>query len=207
MENLLKVPFLEQVFKFKEVEMGEYTAKYNKEYEKETQKSTKNEKKLSLELQKAIKDEKGLKKIQDLINDCEGSIGMEGYLGGIDYYKFGFFDGINFAKEVKQYQRIKNTNEKNSIMYEYIEDLVIDIQDRIKEKLTENEDYMRAKNRIQELRKKYPKIEKYIVDEEITELNNEELKALLELIKLKDDISAIEINENFKVGIKEGKLL
>lgn len=60
---------------------------------------------------------------------------------------------------------------------------------------------------IEKIKDKYLKIRKFLEDEKIIKSTDEELKAVLEVISLNNDIENLEIVETFKLGLKEGNLL
>ena len=61
---------------------------------------------------------------------------------------------------------------------------------------------------MQEIKNKYPNVRLYIEDEEIDKnLNKEELKAVLEIIEIENNMNALEIEEAFRLGLKENEML
>ena len=65
-------------------------------------------------------------------------------------------------------------------------------------------DYKEKTKLIQEIMKKYPKLRAFIEDQEIEKLSKEELEKLLEISTIQSEISNIENEEIFKLGIKNG---
>lgn len=68
-------------------------------------------------------------------------------------------------------------------------------------------DYKEIMKEIEKIKDKYLKIRKFLEDEKIIKSTDEELKAVLEVISLNNDIENLEIVETFKLGLKEGNLL
>ena len=61
--------------------------------------------------------------------------------------------------------------------------------------------------KIAEIKEKFPKVRDLFENNEITELSREEIKAILDIIKLQDDRAMYEIDEILKIGLREGKSL
>ena len=66
---------------------------------------------------------------------------------------------------------------------------------------------MKIAKEIAEIKEKFPKVRDLFENNEITELSREEIKAILDIIKLQDDRAMYEIDEILKIGLREGKSL
>lgn len=84
------------------------------------------------------------------------------------------------------------------------ERLIEYIEDNAMSKARKRADYKEKMKLIQEIMKKYPKLRAFIEDEEIEELSKEEVEKLLEISTIQSEISNIENEEIFKLGIKNG---
>lgn len=94
-----------------------------------------------------------------------------------------------------------------SFFYQHIEELMNLIEEKRANLLKERADYNQTLTKIRTIKEMYPKVRDFIENEKIVEFSKDELKAILEIINLNKDISSIELEETFKLGIKEGKLL
>lgn len=74
-------------------------------------------------------------------------------------------------------------------------------------RLKEREDYQKALLEIEKIKEKYPKVREFLEDDKISDFTKEENEAILKIIKLNNDATSIEVEEVFKLGIKEGTLL
>lgn len=127
---------------------------------------------------------------------------------GRNYYKLGFFNGINFKRELKLYEQNSNKeNNNDNFFYKYTDDLMDYIEENRINSLMQRQDYAEKNKNIEEIKNDFPKIRDYLEEGEIKRLNKKELKALLDIIGFNNDIDAIETVETFKLGLKEGKLL
>ncbi len=58
-----------------------------------------------------------------------------------------------------------------------------------------------------EIKNKYPKVRAFIEDGEIKILNEEEIKAVFEIVGIDRDLQILEVEEAFKLGLKEQSML
>ena len=65
------------------------------------------------------------------------------------------------------------------------------------------EEYKKIEKTICEIKDKHPNVTNFLEDEEIVKLNDEEEKAIIEILKLQEEIKEIELKEAFKLGVKE----
>ena len=64
-------------------------------------------------------------------------------------------------------------------------------------------EYKKINKAICEIKDKHPNVTNFLEDEEIVKLNDEEEKAIIEILKLQEEINEIELKEAFKLGFKE----
>ena len=64
-------------------------------------------------------------------------------------------------------------------------------------------EYKKINKAICEIKDKHPNVTNFLEDEEIVKLNDEEEKAIIEILNLQEEINIIELKESFKLGFKE----
>ncbi len=64
-------------------------------------------------------------------------------------------------------------------------------------------EYKEIEKAICEIKNKYPNVVTLLEDGEKTKLNDEEENAIIEILKLQEEINLIELKEAFKLGFKE----
>lgn len=73
----------------------------------------------------------------------------------------------------------------------------------VEKKLLKREDYKELETLINDIELKYPRVQHYLEDEKITDMTDDEKKAVLRIIELYRDEQIIELKEAFKLGGKE----
>lgn len=208
MEDLLKEPILEQLFKARKEKFEYYIVNTDEEYKQDTEKIIKVQDDIKEQLKKAIGDGKAIKEIKEKFTELEIAMSAEIYDWSINYYKLGFYDGINFRKLLREYKQKEDKKaEQESFLYRYMEYFIDFIEEGKTARLKEREDYQKALLEIEEIKEKYPKVREFLEDDKISDFNKEENGAILKIIKLNNDATSIEVEEVFKLGIKEGTLL
>ena len=69
--------------------------------------------------------------------------------------------------------------------------------------LENNTEYLSAKNEIETMKRKYPNLRDILEEEETKNLNESEVKALIQIRELESKIEMIENRIYFKLGLKE----
>ena len=64
-------------------------------------------------------------------------------------------------------------------------------------------EYKKINKAICEIKNKYPNVVTLLEDGENVKLNDEEEKAIIEILNLQEEINMIELKESFKLGFKE----
>ena len=205
MEDLLESKILDNLY---EIIEGEVENQYIKRYgnPKENKKTEKSEKQLVKFMEKFIKDETNMKILYEKLNKFELCAMGEMCFWYKPYYKKGFIDGISLKNQIKDEKSINNSREK-SIIYQNINEILALFEEQKYKNLKQNDDYMKIVKEIEEIKKRFSKVRSFFENEEITEFSKEEMKAILEIIKLHNDIEGMELEEMFKLGIKEGRNL
>lgn len=205
MENLFESKILDNLY---EIIEGEVENHYIKRYgnPKENIKTEKSEKQLVKFMEKFIKDETNMKILYEKLNKFELCVMGEMCFWYKPYYKKGFIDGISLKKQIKDEKSINNSREK-SIIYQNINEISDFFEEQKYKNLKQNNDYMKIVKEIAEIKEKFPKIRDLFENNEITEFSKEEVKAILDIIKLQDDRAMYETDEMFKIGLREGRAL
>ena len=205
MENLFESEILDNLY---EIIEGEVENQYIKRYgnPKENKKTEKAEKQLVKFMEKFIKDETNMKILYEKLNKFELCAMGEMCFWYKPYYKKGFIDGISLKNQIKDEKSINNSREK-SIIYQNINEILALFEEQKYKNLKQNDDYMKIAKEIKQIKEKFPKVRGLFENNDITELSREEIKAILDIIKLKEDRAMYETEEMFKIGLREGKSL
>lgn len=122
------------------------------------------------------------------------------------YYKIGFIDGISLKKQIKEEKNI-NKKEEEIIIYKNINEISDFFEEQKYENLKQNKEYTKIAKKIEEIKRKIPKIRDFLENDEITEFSKEEIKSILKIIELNNHRAMYEAEEMFKIGLREGKAL
>ena len=208
MEDLLKESVLENLFESNKEEFEWYIMKMDKECSENQELTAKLEEQIRNAIKELISNEEKKKEILNKFKEFDTNMSLATQYWGRNYYKLGFFNGINFKRELKLYEQNSNKeNNNDNFFYKYTDDLMDYIEENRINSLMQRQDYAEKNKNIEEIKKDFPKIRDYLEEGEIKRLNKKELKALLDIIGFNNDIDAIETVETFKLGLKEGKLL
>ena len=208
MEDLLKESVLENLFESNKEEFEWYIMKMDKECSENQELTAKLEEQIRNAIKELISNEEKKKEILNKFKEFDTNMSLATQYWGRNYYKLGFFNGINFKRELKLYEQNSNKeNNNDNFFYKYTDDLMDYIEENRINSLMQRQDYAEKNKNIEEIKTDFPKIRDYLEEGEIKRLNKKELKALLDIIGFNNDIDAIETVETFKLGLKEGKLL
>ncbi len=208
MEDLLKESVLENLFESNKEEFEWYIMKMDKECSENQELTAKLEEQIRNAIKELISNEEKKKEILNKFKEFDTNMSLATQYWGRNYYKLGFFNGINFKRELKLYEQNSNKeNNNDNFFYKYTDDLMDYIEENRINSLMQRQDYAEKNKNIEEIKNDFPKIRDYLEEGEIKRLNKKELKALLDIIGFNNDIDAIETVETFKLGLKEGKLL
>ena len=205
MKNLFENKIIDDLYKLR---AEDFVHSYVKKYGKleENKKKEKAEVDLVQFVERFIKDKEDLKILHDKIDKYEVMVLDEISAWYMPYYKLGFKDGIKLKEELQELLFITDDTE-NSNIYRNIFD-ILDFAEDIKCKnLRKNVTYNQNINNIENIKSKYPKVKELLEDEKITDLTKEEIKAILEIKELENEINKLGEDEMFKIGLREGKAL
>ena len=200
MEEVFKNEILDDLY---ETRGEKFESVFNGEYDKieEIRNAKLSEKELTRTIKELIRDEEKQRQILESLNNFEGRSSEESNFWNKQYYKLGFADGMQFKQEMSDKGERYNFDLSDSNLYDYIEDY---IESQRMKRLRERKEYKKKTDEIKNLKEKYPKVRSFIEDDEVAELSNEELKAVLKIINLNNSIEVFEIEETFKMAIKLG---
>ena len=97
-------------------------------------------------------------------------------------------------------KKLDNFNSISGELTDYIE------TEKIK-RLKKREDYKKVISKLKEIKEKYPKVRAFVENNEISDFTKTEMQAILEIIVLHNNLTEIELEETFKLGLQEGKML
>lgn len=212
MEELFKNQILKDLY---ETRSDGFECEYIKQYgePEEIKKINILDEELTTLINKKIKDEKELYEILCKLNDFQSATIGEMCFWNEQYYKLGFLDSVYLKKELIErkmiFQKDKNTDtsKNDSFFNNYIVDFIDYFEKQKSENLSKRADYKELINKMEEIKNKYPKARAFIEDEKINELTQEEMKAVLEIVGIDKDLQALEVEEAFKLGLKEQNML
>lgn len=212
MEDLFKNQILNDLY---EIRGDGFECEYIKQYG-ETEEITKSrdlDEKLTTLIKAKIKEEKDLDEILSALNDFQGAVIGEMCFWNEQYYKLGFLDSVYLKKElierkaIFQKEKKTDTSRNDSFFNNCIADFMDYFEKQKSENLLKRADYRELITKMEEIKNKYPKARAFIEDEEINTLTQEEMKAILEIVGIDRDLQILEVEEAFKLGLKEQNML
>lgn len=166
------------------------------------------------EVVNSIDNEEKRKEIKSKISKFQDSMLGEMCFWDREYYKLGFLDGMNFKTELRNLKEKLSSKdnaditEMDSFFNNCLDDFLDYFERQKTERLSKRTEYIELRNKMQEIKNKYPNVRLYIEDEETDKnLNKEELMAVLEIIEIENNMNALEVEEAFKLGLKENQML
>lgn len=164
-----------------------------------------------------VKDEETKQEIIEKLGEFQDSVLGEMCFWFKQYYKLGFLDCINFKTEIRSLKKkftsesnIDNSNitDRDTFFNNYLDDFLDYFESQKTRRLNKRAEYIELQNKIKKIKNSYPNVRLFIEDEEINKnLNIEELKAVLEIIDIENNINALEVEEAFILGLKENEML
>ena len=188
MEDLLKESVLENLFESNKEEFEWYIMKMDKECSENQELTAKLEEQIRNAIEELISNEEKKKEILNKFKEFDTNMSLATQYWGRNYYKLGFFNGINFKRELKLYEQNSNKeNNNDNFFYKYTDDLMDYIEENRINSLMQRQDYAEKNKNIEEIKNDFPKIRDYLEEGEIKRLNKKELKALLDIIGFNND--------------------
>ena len=168
--------------------------------------TSKQEKKLVQFMKRLIKDENNIKQLMEKINSFERCIFEEMNSCNKEYYKLGFIDGMKLIEETRE-KNILESITNDSIILNNINEILDYVEGQKHRNLKVNKEYNKIVCKIQQIKNKCPRVREFFEDDKIEQFTKEEMKAILEIIVLRDERAMYEAEEMFKIGLREGKAL
>lgn len=191
--------------------MEGFESSYIRKYEKipEREMALKSEEELTGIIKEFINEKEKEEQVVEKINNLVLNLSAEMSFWNTEYYKKGFIDGMNFTKEVScENNEMQDIGErKDTFFEEYSTELLDFVEDRRHQMLKKRQDYMEVIQKISNIKANNPRVREYLEDNKISVLTEEELKEVWEIVNLTNTLNVIELEEMFKLGIKEYKAL
>ncbi len=208
MEELFKNQILNDLY---ETRGDGFECEYIKQYgqPEEIKKSQVLDEELTKLIKEKVKDEKELDEILNKLNDFQGAVMGEMCFWNEQYYKLGFLDFMYLKKELVERkekfskEKEKDTSKEDNFFNNCIADFMDYFEKQKSKNLLNRADYKGMINKMEEIKNEYPKARAFIEDEEINTLTQEEMKAILEIVGIDRDLQILEVEEAFKLGLKE----
>lgn len=158
-------------------------------------------------IKQIVKDESKKKEILKLLDDFSMALIGEMCFWNEQFYKLGFTDAHGLKIDIKN-----NKNnfclDENKDFFQLYEDIFLDYFEKYKSKYLHNrKDYIDIVNKIENIKQKYPKVREFVENEQWQELSSEEQKAFWEVKGLDSTLEVLEIEEAFKLGLKDNELI
>ena len=122
------------------------------------------------------------------------------------YYRFGIKDGIKLKQELKTNLRERKEREEHFFLdydadfNDFMENFKINV-------LYKNKEYDKARKGISRILEDYPRVRDFYEDNKLSKFDNNELNAILELIRLEDIQNIIEVRGAFYLGISQSEII
>lgn len=196
MEELFNKPILNQMYEFRKEDFGQAIYDSNEEIkqcEDEVCELSGN----FIELLKAvITDQEQLKKVLDMFKNYNQKSSKQLDLLNCAYFKLGITDGAKIKNELFSTNTDTYFNSKENDISEWLEN-------KIRECILDTDEYKELQKKYNEISKKYPYVVKIFEDSEPFALKKEEVKALIELRKIYNNMGDLENKLCFKLGMNE----
>lgn len=198
MESIFNKPILDQMYEFRMEDFEQEIYRKNDEIREIEGKICELGDEFLEILKNALPNEEDYQKALELMREYELSFGSEMSFWSKQYYKLGMNDMYKLRRELKQ--GIKPF-EDNATFLDYTD---AELTEYIQEKLDfKSEKYKKFSKMYDEIYNKYPRVIKVFEDSTPIVLNEEEMKALMQL---KEQDTLLRDDEDklcFKLGIKE----
>lgn len=202
MEEYFKKSILDELY---EAKTDNFREKMLKEMSRRSKdiKSMEIGERLINKIKDSITDDRVWKETLKIINQYELEKGKEEDFWNKMYYKLGVYDSKEM-KEITNNQVKKTSSEENTTFFENYSDDFYDYLNvnRVK-MLKENIKYKKLADEVEKLKNDNPNVRTFIEDKEIVSLSDIELKFILKILKLQEEMDDIEQKEIFKLGVKE----
>lgn len=200
MNKYLKKTILDELY---EVRSDDFASKILEEITKNSEKegSSKIEEQLIDKIEETVKEEKEQLEILAKLNEFELKLGKEQDFWNKMYYKLGIYDCTELKNIIEK--KFIDLEEQKNFFDEDTEDFNDYLETKMIKNLKKNLKYKEMANRIESIKANNPKVRTFLEDKEVIELSNVELNAVLDILKLQEELDNIELKTTFKLGGEE----
>lgn len=201
MEELFNKPILEQMYKFRKEEFEQNIYENNKEIREIEFKASDAAENFMNYIEKCIPKKEDFKKAEKMFWNYELACDEEIDFWSLIYFKLGMIEREKIRNEF--YKKELETKE-NDLFINYEGNNFSEWLEEQKEKYTfVTKEYKELSKRYKEISEKFPNATEVFEDLKPISLNDEEMKALIELRKIDIDMGYMEKDICFKLGMKE----
>ena len=195
MNKYLKKTILDELY---EVRSDDFASKILEEITKNSEKegSSKIEEQLIDKIEETVKEEKEQLEILAKLNEFELKLGKEQDFWNKMYYKLGIYDCTELKNIIEK--KFIDLEEQKNFFDEDTEDFNDYLETKMIKNLKKNLKYKEMANRIESIKANNPKVRTFLEDKEVIELSNVELNAVLDILKLQEELDNIELKTTFK---------
>lgn len=201
MENLFKLPILDQMYEFRKEDFEQTIYESNLEIKEIESKHCEQAENLIELINDIVKDDNKadiiIKKFEKYEID---SIDLIEFWNKT-YFKLGMIESDKIRKEFHQNEL--NKDDKDTFLNFRLNCLSEYIETQKRKYVFDTEEYKEQQKKYREISEKYPNVIAVFEDLEPIVLNTEEMKALVELREIDINMGAIEKDLCFKLGMKE----
>ena len=202
MEELFSKPILDQMYEFRREDYDDFMYKNNTYIKEKASKAGKLLEKLFDFLKEVIPNEKDFNKADEIFTSFDEETCQINVFWNKEYYKLGVKDGVKLVNEVSK-KEPKTENKETFIDYDNADELLNYIEEQKNKYISKIEEYKELIDRYSKISKKYPKAIDVFENSNPIILNEEEMKALIELQEIDAKEESIEKVLCFKLGMNE----
>ena len=202
MEELFSKPILDQMYEFRREDYDDFMYKNNTYIKEKASKAGRLLEKLFDFLKEVIPNEKDFNKADEIFTSFDEETCQINVFWNKEYYKLGIKDGVKLVNEVSK-KEPKIENKETFIEYNNADELLNYIEEQKSKYISKIDKYKELTDRYGKISKKYPKAIDVFENSNPIILNEEEMKALIELQEIDAKEESIEKVLCFKLGMNE----
>ena len=202
MEQMFNKPILEQMYEFRKEDYDDYIYANSAYIKEKTAKTGELLEKLFDFLKEIILDENNYNKADEMFTEFDSKSCNINDFWNKEYYKLGIKDGVKLVNEVSK-KEPKTENKETFIDYDNADELLNYIEEQKSKYISKIDKYKELTDRYGKISKKYPKAIDVFENSNPIILNEEEMKALIELQEIDAEEESIEKVLCFKLGMNE----
>ena len=201
MKQIFNKSILEQLYTFRKEDFEQDVYNNNREVKELELKMTELSENFVSYLKKVISNEDDLNKVLKLFRNYESESSKETDFWGLIYFKMGVNDGIKMSNE---FLSSKKNKKEDSTFLNYENNNFSEWLEEQKRKYSfETPLCKELQNKYRKISEKYPNVIEVSEDFKPMALNKEEIEALIELRMIDSEMSDMEKDLYFKLGVKE----